>query len=286
MKGLDLSKWRVAFNGAEPVRASTLEAFSRKFEQVGFRHSSHLPTYGMAETTLIVTAGPHADIPMIRHYDGRNLAARVVLPVEPNATDSRALVGCGQTSPNERVEIVDTETFSILPDDQIGEIWIQSPSAGTGYWEKPEITEKTFNAMTADGQGPFLRTGDLGFFDNGELFVTGRLKDLIIVRGRNHYPQDIEWVVGDLEGVRRGNVVAFSVMKDGLEALVIAAEGNSGDAARLKTDIARVVSETFGLTPAHVAICPVGALPKTSSGKAQRRKSKAMWESKELEEHP
>jgi fatty-acyl-CoA synthase len=148
-----------------------------------------------------------------------------------------------------------------------------------GYFENAEATAESFK----DG---WLHSGDLGYRAGGNVFICGRVKDLIIVNGANHYPQDIEWVVGDIEGVRRGNVVAFSVMKDGLEALVIAAEGNSGDAPRLKTEIARVVSETFGLTPAHVAICPVGALPKTSSGKAQRRKSKAMWESKELEEHP
>jgi long-chain acyl-CoA synthetase len=180
--------------------------------------------------------------------------------------------------PGTNVRLVDDAGKPVAPGEP-GELIVNGPQVMQGYWNKPEETAKTIK----DG---WLYSGDLGYRADGNVFVCGRVKDLIIVNGANHYPQDIEWVVGDLEGVRRGNVVAFSVMKDGLEALVIAAEGNSGDAARLKTDIARVVSETFGLTPAHVAICPVGALPKTSSGKAQRRKSKAMWESKELEEHP
>ncbi|MCY2976425.1 MAG: aminotransferase class I/II-fold pyridoxal phosphate-dependent enzyme [Planctomycetota bacterium] len=274
MKGLDLSKWRVAFNGAEPVRASTLEAFSRKFEQVGFRHTSHLPTYGMAETTLIVTAGPHADMPVIRHYDGRHLAARVVLPVERNTPDSRALVGCGQMSPNERVEIVDTETSAILPDDQIGEIWIQSPSAGTGYWEKPDITEKTFNAMTADGQGPFLRTGDLGFFEDGQLFVAGRVKDLIIVRGVNRYPQDIEQTVEEChESIQSSAAAAFSDDIDGRERLIIALEVQRSleeDWEPVIQAIRKSVTQVHELPPDAVILVRSGSLPKTSSGKIQR----------------
>jgi fatty-acyl-CoA synthase len=148
-----------------------------------------------------------------------------------------------------------------------------------GYYENAEATAESF-------AGGWLKSGDLGYQSGGDLFICGRKKDLIIVNGANHYPQDIEWVVGDIEGVRRGNVVAFSTMKDGIEQLVVAAEGNSGDAARLREEIAKSVSENFGLTPSSVAICPVGALPKTSSGKAQRRKTKTMWENGELTAHP
>ncbi len=127
--------------------------------------------------------------------------------------------------PNERVEIVDTKTFEILPDDQIGEIWIQSPSVGSGYWEKPEITEQTFGARTADGQGPFLRTGDLGFFEDGQLFVAGRVKDLIIVRGVNRYPQDIEQTVEEChESIQSSSAAAFSDDIESRERLIIAVE--------------------------------------------------------------
>ena len=198
--------------------------------------------------------------------------------VASDAEDAIELVSCGVPFPEHELAIVD-EDGNPVAERVVGQILSRGPSVNDGYYENTEATAESFKKG-------WLYSGDLGYRADGNLFICGRAKDLIIINGANHYPQDIEWVVGDLEGVRRGNVVAFSVMKNGLEALVLAAEGNSGDAARLRTEIARVVQETFGLTPMHVAICSVGALPKTSSGKAQRRKTKQMWETKELEEHP
>ncbi len=274
MQGLDLSRWRVAFNGAEPVRASTLAAFTKKFATVGFKHRSHLPTYGMAETTLIVTAGPDRDEPVVRYFDSRNLAARKVVSVSMDDDDPRALVGCGQTAPNERVEIVDTNTLQILPEDQIGEIWIQSPSVGAGYWEKPEISEKTFAAMTVDGQGPFLRTGDLGFFEDGQLFVAGRVKDLIIVRGVNRYPQDIEQTVEEChESIQSSSAAAFSDDVESRERLIIAVEVQRSleeDWEPVILAIRKSVTQVHELPPDAVILVRSGSLPKTSSGKIQR----------------
>ncbi|MFN9809258.1 MAG: fatty acyl-AMP ligase [Deltaproteobacteria bacterium] len=279
LASLDLSSLRVAGCGAEPIRARTLEDFAAKFSRCGFDAKALLPSYGMAESCLAITFHQRGTPMVVDSVDAEELRrGRAVEVHGGEASRAIELVSCGVPFPGHELKIVD-EAGAEVPERVVGQILSKGPSVNDGYFENPEASAESFK----DG---WLHSGDLGYRAGGNLYICGRVKDLIIVNGANHYPQDIEWVVGDLEGVRRGNVVAFSVMKDGLEQLVVAAEGNSSDAARLKADIARVVSETFGLTPAHVAICPVGALPKTSSGKAQRRKSKAMWESQELEEHP
>ena len=196
MEGVDLSTWEVAFNGAEPIRPKTLKDFCEKFGPVGFRPQSFYPCYGMAETTLIVTGGSNAETPVFRVYDGKALDEHRVVPVLEGHENQRELVGCGHILPDETVAIVDPETRVRLPEHQVGEIWVRSPSVALGYWGKEEDTERAFGARLAnDNSTNFLRTGDLGFLDKGELFVTGRLKDLIIVRGVNRYPQDIELTV-------------------------------------------------------------------------------------------
>ncbi len=274
MEGLDLSHWAVAFNGAEPVRASTIEQFTRKFERVGFSGLSHLPTYGMAEATLIVTAGPGNTEPVVRHFRGRYLDQRIVEPIDPNDPDARSVVGCGRVAPNETVLIVDTANLNVLPDDEIGEIWIKSPSVGKGYWEKPEQTRDTFEAFTSDGQGPFLRSGDLGFFHNRQLFVAGRVKDLIIVRGVNRYPQDIEQTVEEChESVQSGSAAAFADLSGQRERLIIAVEVQRSleeDWAPVIQAIRRSVVQVHELPPDAVVLVRAGSLPKTSSGKIQR----------------
>jgi 8-amino-7-oxononanoate synthase len=274
MEGLDLSYLSVAFNGAEPVRAATLEAFSKKFASVGFKSTSHFPTYGMAETTLIVTAGPPGREPIIRHFDARNLGARNVAPVSPDDPDGRALVGCGIVTPNEQVLIVDTDTLKVLPEDQIGEIWIASPSVGHGYWEKPELSAEVFSATTVDGNGPFLRTGDLGFFQQGQLYITGRVKDLIIVRGVNRYPQDIEQTVEEChESISSSAAAAFADDFEGRERLIIAVEVQRSledNWAPVIEQIRRAVTLEHELPPDAVVLVRSSSLPKTSSGKIQR----------------
>jgi acyl-CoA synthetase (AMP-forming)/AMP-acid ligase II len=218
MQGVDLSTWEIAFNGAEPIRASTLNAFSKRFEKFGFRRSALLPCYGMAETTLIVTGGPYETRPVLTSFDGNGLDEKIVRPVRDDHESARQLVGCGAVLPDETVLIVDPESREILPGDSIGEIWVQSPSVGQGYYQRADATERTFRAYTMSGEGPFLRTGDLGFLFEGQLFVSGRLKDMIIVRGVNRYPQDIEETVERASDVvQAGSVAAFALDHDGRE---------------------------------------------------------------------
>ncbi len=304
LKELDLSSWIVAFNGAEPVRASTMEQFTRKFERVGFKNTSHLPTYGMAETTLIVTAGPGNNDPVVHHFRGRFLDKRIVEPISPTDPDARSLVGCGRVSPNESVLIVDTESYNVLNDDEIGEIWIKSPSVGKGYWQKPEVTRETFEAYTSDGQGPFLRSGDLGFFHENQLFVAGRVKDLIIVRGVNRYPQDIEQTVEEChESIQSGSAAAFADLSGSRERLIIAVEVQRSleeDWAPVIEAIRRSIVQVHELPPDAVVLVRSGSLPKTSSGKIQRHaclqafREKSMrviaqwigWEDNEIDDAP
>ncbi|MCA9214042.1 MAG: fatty acyl-AMP ligase, partial [Planctomycetales bacterium] len=194
---IDLSTWGLAFNGAEPVRRRTLEKFAEKFAQCGFRPEAFYPCYGMAETTLIVTGGVRAEKPVVRCFDGSALDEGKVIAAAPDGDRGRFVVGSGQILPNEDVLVVDPDTLTKVPHDRVGEIWISSASVGQGYWNKPDVTAETFHGKLADSddQTSYLRSGDLGFFHRGELFVTGRLKDLIIVRGVNRYPQDIEMTV-------------------------------------------------------------------------------------------
>ncbi len=274
LAGLDLSTWRVAFNGAEPVRATTIEQFTQRFGAVGFRNESHLPCYGMAETTLIVTGGPHHSEPILRSFGGRQMDARLVVPVAADDPTARKLVGCGVTTDNNTVKIVDPETRKPLPDNEIGEIWIDSPSVGLGYWEKTEISQEVFNATTKDGDGPFLRTGDLGFLSEGQLYVAGRVKDLIIVRGVNRYPQDIEQTVEEChESIQSSAAAAFADDSGPRERLIIAVEVQRSledDWNPVIQSIRRAVTANHEIPPDAVILVRHGSLPKTSSGKIQR----------------
>ena len=274
MEGLDLSSWRVAFNGAEPVRASTLEQFSQRFARIGFRHDAHLPCYGMAETTLIVTGGPCHLPPVIRSFDGRQLDARRVRPVENSEESARKLVGCGVTTANVKVLIVDPETRKKLNDNEIGEIWVDGPSVGLGYWEKPDTNREVFQAMTQDGEGPYLRSGDLGFLSEGQLYVAGRVKDLIIVRGVNRYPQDIEQTVEEChESIQSSAAAAFADDSGPRERLIITVEVQRSledDWNPVVQSIRRSVTAVHEIPPDAVLLVRHGSLPKTSSGKIQR----------------
>ncbi|MBM4091713.1 MAG: aminotransferase class I/II-fold pyridoxal phosphate-dependent enzyme, partial [Planctomycetes bacterium] len=277
MDGLDLSCWQVAFNGAEPIRPSTLAAFSDKFAPVGFHREAFLPCYGMAETTLIVTGASAKGEPTIGCFDGQALDEHRVVPVPAGHENERFLVGCGRTLPDEEVVIVEPETCVRLPDHQVGEIWVRSPSVASGYWNDHDTTEQTFRARLADAgaDGPtYLRTGDLGFIDHGELYVTGRLKDLIIIRGVNRYPQDIERTVEQADSrLQAGGVGAFAVDLGGQERLIIVAET---DRIRLKDwtevidTIRRRVTAEHELPPDVITLVRFGSIPKTSSGKIQR----------------
>ena len=274
IEGLDLSSWTTAFNGAEPIRTATLDAFTEKFAPVGFRRSAFLPCYGMAETTLIVTGGPSQGRPVTSTFDGRQLDAGTVVPVDPESDGARQLIGCGQILPGERLEVVNPETLERLPPNRVGELWIQSPCVGQGYWRAEGATRDTFGAHTADGEGPFLRTGDLGFLYQGQLYISGRLKDMIIVRGVNRYPQDIEQTVeAASDVVQAGSVAAFAMEYQGREQLVIVAEtirDRDVDRDAHLQAIRRAVTAEHELPPDAVYLVRNSSVPKTSSGKIQR----------------
>lgn len=274
LQGIDLSTWDIAFNGAEPIRSSTLEAFCEKFEPYGFQRSAVLPCYGMAETTLIVTGGPAEPRPVLQTFDGSGLEEKTVRPVEGTDEHARKLVGCGAVLSGEKVTIVDPESHRVLAGNEIGEIWVQSPSVGVGYYQRKEATERTFNAYTDQGEGPYLRTGDLGFLYDGQLYVSGRLKDMIIVRGVNRYPQDIEETVERAsEVVQAGSVAAFAMDYEGREQLVVVAETvrvrDIDWDANLQA-IRRAVTEEHELPPDAIYLVRNSSVPKTSSGKIQR----------------
>jgi acyl-CoA synthetase (AMP-forming)/AMP-acid ligase II/acyl carrier protein len=285
---LDLGSWQVAFNGAEPIRPQTLDAFAKKFQAYGFHRDAFYPCYGMAEATLMVTGGTRMKAPEICTVDPVALKDKQVIPVEPSFQSARKVVGCGQARLEQKVVIVDPVSATRCGDAQVGEIWVSSLSVAQGYWNQPQETQRVFNAYLSDtGEGPFLRTGDLGFMQAEALFVTGRLKELIIIRGRNHYPQDIEWTVQSSHGaLRAGGGAAFSIEVNGVERLVIVQEVERSAVRQLPAEeifaaIRRAVSEHHQLKIYAIALLKPGSIPKTSSGKTQRTECRARY----LDEH-
>ncbi|MEU3252593.1 SDR family NAD(P)-dependent oxidoreductase [Streptomyces sp. NPDC006997] len=272
---LDLSRWRVAANGAEPVRRETLERFSAAFADCGFRPAAHAPSYGLAEGTLMVSTSDPLTDPVWRDLTPDALAAGSAVDAAPGEP-SRTLLGCGYSVLDQRVVIADPETRTAVPEGRIGEIWVAGPSIAHGYWRRGPETEETFRAQLADtGEGPFLRTGDLGFVDGPELYVTGRRKDVVIIAGRNHYPQDIERTVEEVDrGLRPGCGVAGSRDIGGEERLIVVQEyRGSKDPAEHQRVIAAIRAELareHSLQAFAVALVRAGTVPKTSSGKLQR----------------
>ncbi len=276
---LDLSTWRLAFNGAEPVRAETLRRFAETFAPCGFRADAFYPCFGLAEATLIVSGGYVARPPVIRSFDATALTLGKVLEVTPGRAGARDLVGCGQTLPDQKIVIANPHTKTVCAANEIGEIWVGGPSMAQGYWKRPDVTEAMFHAHLSDtGDGPFLRTGDLGFTLDGELFVTGRLKDLIILRGVNYYPQDIELTVYRCHPrLRVDCAAAFALEKDGREQLVIVAEverHKQGQFTEVLQAIRRAVAGEHDLNVDTIVLIRAGTVPKTSSGKIQRHACK------------
>jgi acyl-CoA synthetase (AMP-forming)/AMP-acid ligase II len=223
---LDLSSWRVAFNGAEPVRCRTLEQFASAFAPCGFSREAFYPCYGLAEATLMVTGAKTHGPPAAGIFEQAALEQNRVVAAPPNEAGGRKLPSCGRPFPNQRVAIVNPESLAECPPNEVGEIWVSGPNVARGYWGLPDETRRTFGAyLRGTGEGPFLRTGDLGFLMDGELFVTGRLKDVIIIRGRNHYPQDIELTVEQTgTSLQWGRCAAFSVDEGDESRLVVVQE--------------------------------------------------------------
>jgi acyl-CoA synthetase (AMP-forming)/AMP-acid ligase II/3-oxoacyl-(acyl-carrier-protein) synthase/acyl carrier protein len=276
----DLSSLVVAACAAEPIRRSTAEQFIATFASRGFRANAFAPAYGLAEATLVVSATPQ-----LAPYRSAFLAAdaleqRQCVDVEPDRPQVRAVISCGAPSADVPPVVVDPETGAELPDDAIGEIWLANPSVAAGYWQRPDETRETFGAFTAAGRGPMLRTGDLGFLRAGEVYLTGRLKDLLIVNGANHYPQDVEATVeAAAPDLRGGSVVAFPLETADGERLAIAAEVDrrGADLAAVVAAVRDAVSAEHGLACAAVVLLPKGSIFKTSSGKVQRRACKTAY---------
>jgi len=278
LEGLDLSAWRGAGGGAEPIQASTLDAFAERFRAAGFGREAFLPCYGMAEHTLAISFAPlgggaHGDAVRSASLWEHSLAE----PGDDAEEGTVRVVSCGRPLPNHEVAIFDEEGET-LSDRQVGEIAIRGPSLMGGYFEAPELTREVIR----DG---WFFTGDLGYCADGELFICGRKKDMVIVNGRNYYPQDIEWAVSDLEGVRTGSVVAFgAAAEDGSECLIVVAETKapSAEHAALAAAVRVRVHEVTGLHPTDVQILPSGAVPKTTSGKLKRAETRALYEQGKL----
>ncbi|MDX3229590.1 non-ribosomal peptide synthetase [Streptomyces sp. ME19-01-6] len=270
---LDLSSWHVAFSGAEPVRAKTLARFAEYFAPCGLRPEALYPCYGLAEATLIVSGGDRAARPVTRPVARAELERGRVAP-DP---DGYTLVGCGTSVPGQRVRIVDPETARPRPPGVVGEVWVSGASVAQGYWGRREETAATFGARLADSdEGPFLRTGDLGFLDDGELFITGRLKDLITIRGRNCYPEDIEFSVARAHpALRPAAGAAFSVPVGDEERLVVVHEvegrhAGGGDLTVVIEAIRERVAARHALQAHTVVLVRPGGVPRTTSGKVQR----------------
>jgi acyl-CoA synthetase (AMP-forming)/AMP-acid ligase II len=293
MKDVDLSCWRVALNGAEPVHAETIEKFVDTFACNGFNPNAIFPAYGMAEATLLITGGRRGAGHLTRRVSRSALQAHAVsAPVDP--ADVQTLVGCGHALINERIAIVEPDGCTGLSPDEVGEIWVNGPNVARAYWRNAEATATGLRARIAgeDDGANWLRTGDLGFLDEaGELFITGRIKDLIIVRVINHYPQDIERTVQALHSAFRPNCgAAFSVPdENGDETLVIVqeierTERNRIDPAEMRDIIREGVTDQHELFARHIMLIRPGSLPKTTSGKIQRSLTRKLWLERRLDE--
>lgn len=275
---LDLSTLRIAASGSEPVRPATWDAFVSRFGSVGFRLDTAAPSYGLAEATLFVSSGLLGRNATIQEIDPEALQQNEVRLVEPGT--GRRLCGHGRTEGVE-LRIVSPDTMDELPDGTVGEIWLRGGSVAEGYWNRPQATEDIFRARTSKGNGPFLRTGDLGFVLVGELFVTGRLKDVIIVQGRNIYPQDIEQVVRDVHpGLRARPGAAFSV-DTGREHVVIVQEIRPAQLsdvplAELAENIRQAVVKAFDVSFPSVVFVD-RSVPRTTSGKVQRNATRKLF---------
>lgn len=277
---LDLHCWTLAFSGAEPVRAATLARFAQSFGDCGFRRQAFYPCYGMAEATLLITGGQRGAGFTPLTVEEAALTEHVVVPAPQPAANQRprrTLVSCGSVGSDQAVIIVDPYAQQPAAANHVGELWVRGPSVAQGYWNQPELTQASFGAQLANGEGqPYLRTGDLGFFHAGELYITGRLKDVIIIRGRNHYPQDIELSVEQCHpAVRPTCSAAFSVDLADEERLVIACEVDrhylhSLNVDEVTTAIRHTVAAQHGLQTAAILLLRTTTLPKTSSGKIQR----------------
>jgi len=284
LDGLDLSSLSVAFCGAEQVRKETLERFADRFGRYGFRAEALIPCFGMAETTLIVSGKPVGMQPRWLRLDQAALEAGRVVEGNPEAVGAPVLASCGPVVKGLAVRIVDPNTLQPCPADGIGEIWVTGGHVAAGYWGRGADTEQAFRARIEGDDSEYLRTGDLGFMRDGELFVTGRIKDLIIIAGRNHYPQDIEATAQEAHPANQANgVAAFPVEVEGREELILVVEVRrngkltSLDHSEIARKIVQAVTSAHRIRPLDLYLGPVGTIPRTTSGKVQRQACKRAY---------
>ncbi|NLF71782.1 MAG: AMP-binding protein [Candidatus Anammoximicrobium sp.] len=288
---LDLSSWEVAFTGAERIRPHTLEQFAEAFAPCGFRTEAFFPCYGLAEATLMVSGGPRGVAPTVIHAAAAALAQDVVQETSRDDTNARSLVGCGRSLTGQHVVIVEPEGCRACPDGRIGEIWVQGDSVAAGYFDNPGATADVFGARLADTrEGPFLRTGDLGVLRDGQLFVTGRLKDLIIIRGRNYYPEDIELTVeGAHPSFRAGHCAAFSAEIADEERLIVVQEieprTRTLDSEAAFQAVRQAIAAAFEVELYSIVLAKAGIVPKTTSGKRRRAACRDLFLRDALEVH-
>jgi acyl-CoA synthetase (AMP-forming)/AMP-acid ligase II len=286
---LDFSSWRVAFSGAEPIRVETLERFAKIFAPCNFRPETYYPCYGLAEATLMVAGGEGPGMPNVLTIRREALERGYAEVVKPDSSNSLSFVECGQSILDQQIIIAHPENLTRCPDGMIGEIWISGINVAQGYWNRPEETQRTFKAFLVDPEeGPFLRTGDLGFIKEGRLFVTGRLKDMIIIRGSNHYPQDIELTVEKSHpACQIGGGAAFSVTVEGKEELVVVQEvrrqARNAELDEVIRAIRTAISDSHDLQAYAILLIRPLTVPKTSSGKIQRHAAKAAFLEESLE---
>lgn len=284
---LDLSHWRLAFCGAEPINSEMLTEFASAFAPAGFKIDAFYPCYGLAESTLMVTGGQRPSGPRVLHVDRESLRRHQVV-VNPDAKDqTQSVVSCGAECAELTVKIVESQTHAVVAPNQVGEIWIHGGSVARGYWNKTTVNQEVFQARLTSGSGEsFLRTGDLGFIHEGELFVTGRLKDVIIIRGRNHYPHDLERSAQNShEAVDMG--AAFSVEVNGHEELALVhqwrREYRDTDHNQIIHAIRTAIVAEHEIDPHAIVLIRPASLPITSSGKVQRQQCRDMYLRGELQ---
>lgn len=273
-KLLDLSSWKVAFNGAEPVYHKTLDQFADYFAPCGFRREAFLPCYGLAESTLLVMGGLRHKSPSILNLKNSSIEKNQVVIINEKTADSRVVVSCGQNISDQDIKIVNLETLKICKENEIGEIWLKGPSVACGYWNKPSETENTFDARLSDSnEGPYLRTGDLGFIHEDELYITGRIKNLIISEGKNHYSHDIERTVESSHpAIRQTGCAVFSTTDSGRENVIVIAEIEHRfvvSSEEIIKIIREAVSVYHGLHVYDIILTKPGRIPKTTSGKTR-----------------
>ena len=289
--GLDLSSWEIAYNGAEPVRIKSLNRFFEKFSRCGFRKEAFFPCYGLAEATLMVSsklAGEQIEKCDISYNALKNNL--VEMSPTSHSQNSVSLMSCGKSGPNTQIVIVNPDNQKRCSPNEVGEIWVASTSIASGYWKNPQETKTVFKAFISNTEeGPFLRTGDLGFLKNGELYITGRLKDLIIIRGYNYYPQDIEMAISSSHSsLIPGMGAAFSIDSQGQEVLVITQElrrksiFKKPNFKEIYQAVQETVAEEFELQIHQILLLRTGSIPMTTSGKIRRNECRKRFLSDRL----